>query len=460
MNKQNLDSFFKNKFENFEEIPPQHVWENLEIALSKKKKRRVIPLWWKFSGVAALFILGFGFFYKYNNSGYNNPIKINTVNKTEDIVTKNIYRRGTDTLLKNQNVVKNNSTYQKENQNNTKNIFNNDGKAFVGSMLHYKKYHIRNKNNVASTKNNSLEENKTEEKNALLKNILDSSTENNIAQIKNSEPVKTDPAKTEILKDSAQVAQETQELEKLLKNEKEEKIAGKKVNRWQLIPQVAPIYFGSTGNNSPLDERLKDNTKHYNNSYSYGLGVHYTISKKIEVRTGVNYLTTNYDTNEVLFYQKSYASKIQNINPTPAGEMIEIESLKNVDFEHNKLQTKNEGVINQEIAYIEMPVEVSYKLIDKKFGINVITGMSTLFLNQNNVYLKSPGLSMRIGEANNLNNVNFSANLGLGLRYKIYKNLSTHVEPILKYQLKTFSNDVGNFKPYVFGIYSGISLSF
>jgi hypothetical protein len=69
-------------------------------------------------------------------------------------------------------------------------------------------------------------------------------------------------------------------------------------------------------------------------------------------------------------------------------------------------------------------------------------------------------LNLKIGEANNLNNVHFSGNLGLGLKYGFFKRLEAHIEPVFKYQINTFNNDAGNFKPFVFGVYSGINYIF
>ena len=65
-----------------------------------------------------------------------------------------------------------------------------------------------------------------------------------------------------------------------------------------------------------------------------------------------------------------------------------------------------------------------------------------------------------IGEANNLNNMSYSTNLGIGLEYKLSKSLNFNFDPMFKYQLNAFSNDAGNFKPYILGIYSGLSYRF
>lgn len=65
-----------------------------------------------------------------------------------------------------------------------------------------------------------------------------------------------------------------------------------------------------------------------------------------------------------------------------------------------------------------------------------------------------------LGKANNLNNVHFSGNIGLGLKYEILKQLDLKVEPVFKYQINTYNSLNSNSKPYIFGIYSGIGFSF
>lgn len=115
----------------------------------------------------------------------------------------------------------------------------------------------------------------------------------------------------------------------------------------------------------------------------------------------------------------------------------------------------------QKMGYIEVPLELSYALVNKKFGIDVIGGVSTLFLNNNNIYVTSTqGYNVEVGEAENLNDVHFSTNFGVGFKYRFWKSFQANFEPTFKYQLNTFSGDAGNFKPYFIGLYSGISFSF
>ena len=59
-NKKHIDELFKERFKDIETTPPPHVWDTIQAELQKKKKdRKVIPLWWKLGGVAALLALLF-----------------------------------------------------------------------------------------------------------------------------------------------------------------------------------------------------------------------------------------------------------------------------------------------------------------------------------------------------------------------------------------------------------------
>ena len=83
-----------------------------------------------------------------------------------------------------------------------------------------------------------------------------------------------------------------------------------------------------------------------------------------------------------------------------------------------------------------------------------------MFLVDNAVSLESNNLVTEMGEANNANSVNFSTNIGVGFNYEISQKLQLNVEPIFKYQLNTFSQTAGQFRPYSVGVYSGLSFRF
>lgn len=521
--KKNIDHLFQNKFEHFEVAPPEMVWENIEAKLlEKKEKRRVVPFWWKFAGVAATLLIGFGLYTAYftDNKPTNNPV-VNQ-DKTTNQNANGLVKEDATTILKdivqgeeksndstiyydktiNQSAEKNNvTTVTEKNKDINKTVVSNskDNKKTPNSYKKKSSAKVKNTNsnislvsnansvepnkkqsNLAIDKLNSKEkkdnytsttanvsESKTTEQKIILEGMTPTNDKNTITDInrKTEFSITENPEKKldEIKKiDSTKLAVvEPNALEELL-NEKEKKITKEqKLNRWQVTPNIAPIYFSSLSSGSPLDEKLTANKKVYGTNYSYGLAVNYSLNKKYSIRTGVHAYAVDYDTKDIVFYQDTNASKMQNLSPNPQGSLIQIDPLNNVNTSFGRiLGEKFEGILNQKTGYIEVPFEVTYKVLSKKFGVDVIGGISTLFLNQNDVYLKASGFNMKIGEASNLNTVHFSTNIGLGLKYAFLKRFDLRVEPLFKYQINTYSSGAGNFKPYIFGIYSGISYHF
>ena len=98
-------------------------------------------------------------------------------------------------------------------------------------------------------------------------------------------------------------------------------------------------------------------------------------------------------------------------------------------------------------------------LLIRVFGVVLLFGF-TLFLTQNDVSLISAQRDMKIGEASNLNNIHLSSNIGLGFKYSFSKSFEANMEPMFKYQINTYRNNAGDFKPYYMGVYTGISYRF
>lgn len=599
--RKNIDRLFQEKFKDFEVNPPELVWTNIEAELDEKKKRRILPFWWKLSGVAAVFLIGFlisksiysthiqngntvvnetnpakteagngedsNSHLKNSNSGKtenalvneNNPDKIKQGN-SEDSGTplKNMKATQTNNSLVNENNLDKRKQKSTENSNtdrlrNKRTIQNENAIAGTNSgeikntlSEKEKKSRLKNKGNnkltqaVAATfdENKSASEEKTNRKKtpsssgsliaerksprrSSLKNKSNAektnssvasslfeksqdqmaqNTNNNkqsvdqkaIAQTttdtKNKTSFDTKNSSLDALKgdiNSKIVTQETVKkvndtaaknsvvsnaLEELL-NEKESKLKQEsKGNRWQLTSNVAPIFLGSVANGSPIDSTLSKNSKSFNTNVGFGVGVSYAVNKKISVRTGINKVNMSYDTNDIVFFSAIEARSMKNITPTASSAAIQVQSAlpanqspayetELLPFETNFAQ-KNTGYLKQEMGYLEMPVEMTYNLVDKKFGIKIIGGFSTLFLQDNSIYIMSEGRETVLGKANNLNDVHFSTNLGLGLKYAFLKSFEFNVEPTFKYQLNTFSDSVGNFKPYYFGVFSGVSYKF
>ena len=547
----NIERLFQEKFKDFEALPPQDSWDIIASRLNeKKKKKRILPIWFQFSGIAAsLFIIGSLI---WNFSGESNTTEVpnsnNTIVNTEDskgnsnnsnITSPNNEAIVYDSQSNEENLdkksnnsinqyneksideklvkskLKNNSSRRnglvsngklqndidassnqkgfKKGKNNFKkqsSSVTNSEKALVANT---EKNKAKRKSKSKSNKNNSdfenlfddnnVVDNSREDKTSINKETIDAFFENktsNTTTITNNDSITKQTNNSDVVvsneiitQDStlvAEVSKETNPLEELLK----EKEAGKnedekeeKRSKWAISTNASPVYFNSLAQGSSIDQQFDSNSKNYATTLSLGIAGSYAINNKLSLKTGVNNINISYNTNDVLFDARmnNVENNIPTISRNPeASNMVFSSKVGNVETlsgdVENVIIENNVGALQQNISYIEVPLELSYKLLDKKFGIEVIGGMSTLFLNQNNISLVANGIEMEVGRANNLNNIHFSSNVGLGFKYNFWKSFNANFQPMFKYQINTFSENSGNFKPYFIGLYTGISFSF
>jgi hypothetical protein len=311
-----------------------------------------------------------------------------------------------------------------------------------------------NQNNFDNEKEKSqinkiLEDSKNDSKSAVT-----NSTEE--TEVKNSEDQTKELKKVKSIEDAIAEA-----------NTDDEKEEEKKLNKWNISPNVSPIYFNSLGKGSSLDEQFVDNTKNGEVTMSYGLGGSYAINDRLKVRAGINKVNMGYNTNNVIAFRSidsdnGARSRMVNVSTNDNSEnmtYLSTESL-NSTITPEIINSKSKGSLNQRFGFIEVPMELEYALINNKLGVNVIGGFSTLIVDENKIYSVVDGTETRIGEANNINNMSYSANIGLGINYNISQKIKVNVEPTFKYQINTFNNSSGEFQPYFIGVYTGLSYKF
>ncbi|MTH15041.1 hypothetical protein [Flavobacterium sp. LC2016-01] len=124
--------------------------------------------------------------------------------------------------------------------------------------------------------------------------------------------------------------------------------------------------------------------------------------------------------------------------------------------------TSNEVELLQKISYYEIPLEFNYALKndESKFDIDAFTGFSFLFLDKNDLYLKSEKIAkQKIGEAKNISGLNVSYDFGIGITYKLTEKIGLDINPLFKYYLNTFKEN-GEAKPYSLSLQTGINYKF
>ncbi len=508
--KKNIDRLFQEKFKDFEVTPEAHVWEKIRARQNKNKKRAlVIPFWYKAIGIAALIALLLNLGYRtYNQtitqeqivtrpetdnkdgfstdnlktsklpnttdivaeeketSNYNNPKHVKKENSTKENVTLNskitsnqkhtpiqkdpkkipTYKNSTNTNSKKVQVAENTS-FKKANQNKV------DEKIDIQKDIDHLK-----KSNAISENEKSIFVTPSSKKEDPLENNRVADTQKN----QTAEKLKGQPE--ENIEDSGKKSI----FDAIDKAEKEEVIVAENQasKKWNISPSIAPVYYDAIGDGSSIDPQFADNTKNGGVNLSYGVQIAYTVNDRLTIRSGVHKLDLSYATEDIGFNPSTTRGQnIESINYAPNSSSILISDFQEPnesfisDIDKNDIQNQNLGLLSQSIDYIEVPLEMKYAITNKKIGFNVIGGVSTLFLQNNEISIEAGDFETSIGEANNLNEVSFSGNIGLGVDYKISDQFKINLEPIFKYQFNAFTN-TENFKPYYFGVYTGVSIQF
>jgi len=256
-------------------------------------------------------------------------------------------------------------------------------------------------------------------------------------------------------------------LELLLREIERKEIAYEKEERskWALGTTIAPVYFNSIEGGSPIDPVFKNSLKDFRSTTGFGLNASYDISKRLSVKSGINFINMNYLTNDVAYQSniKLVNSNPSNINRNQFGITLAFTSKENMLQAFGDIDnfiSNNIGSLRQEIGYVEVPMELGYKFVDKKLKIELIGGFSTLFLSNNSISLIKNDLELEIGKASNLNKIHFSSNVGLGFKYSFWKAFSANFQPMFKYQINPFSQNSGDFRPYFIGLNTGLSYQF
>lgn len=524
MGKKNLDKLFQEKLKDFSGIPVENVWQSIETSLNKKKKkRRVIPLWWKLGGTAALLAIALYIVNPFEDTKGVPPI-VTDIEKIDEIkqeegqqkttlenpaIDKNADIVDADSRIDDDFQVQENSTTSKQDiEKNTQNTSEENTKKALFQLPKKGATSVNQVTTVQSSKNilnvKNVEGEDDDKAIAILaeseaiaaaitnnteQDIIKKSTEQIPKKSKENTIISTSipSEKEDIAQINTEAVEKSEEdvkkksiFDEIAAQEEELIAKNSRGNKWSAGPSIAPVYYNGIGSGSPVDPIFASNSKSGDVNFSYGLSVAYKVNKKLSIRSGIHKVDYGYDTNDVVFsssLQTSRTGKIGNIDYSGSSKNLVVTSNadntnSNLSSINNALSLENaasdvsaesaiqNGVLAQQIGYLEVPVELNYALVDKRFGVNLIGGISSLFLIDNSITVSAGELTTEVGEANNVNTVNFSTNVGLGVNYKVTPKIQFNIEPIFKYQLNTFSGTDGSFRPFSVGVYSGLNFKF
>lgn len=253
-------------------------------------------------------------------------------------------------------------------------------------------------------------------------------------------------------------------------------------SRWSISAMGSPTYY--SGNsimaNAALDNMVKSEQPLV--SYSGGVAVSYSLNNRISIQSGIYYSSVGQKVTDINAYT-GFAPFVT----TKGSSDFKIETSRGTIISTNNNLYFNDGVSNrvmtaytsdvfdpnklnlqylsnsirQNFNYIEVPLIVRYKIIDKKIDLNLIGGISYNLLVGNSAYTSANGTSDYIGKTLGLSPLTLSSSLGMGMEYNLSKKISFNLEPTFRYYISPFGELNGNeLHPYSIGLFSGFSYKF
>ncbi len=215
-----------------------------------------------------------------------------------------------------------------------------------------------------------------------------------------------------------------------------------------------------------------------------GIRLNVMVDKKWSVESGVRFARLGQEVNsqvdagvvlalnalstesDVRLKRVSLINSLGSINQTSSGN-----STKNnlfygtpsseYHFGISNNNTQTSSTLEQNLDYLEIPLTLRYYLVNKGMSLSLSVGLSTNWLVSNNVYLKEESGKIKIGETSGISSLTMSTNAGLAFSVPVAGRLSLQLEPRINYFLSDINKDFPvSFKPYSFGIYSGLQYTF
>ena len=460
-NTNNIDKLYREKLQNFEKNPPSYLLENILAATVVNKKSRKV-VFWRIAGVAAALLLAFVAGWQINS---RDQVEL----EQAIVMSKN---QATDAETE--------KGIPSEQKLDSKQV---ESSNILVAMLDHSEQ-VKSSKSINPISVSETEPSPSINETSLLK-PLDSrfiKISDETASIKRLQERKT----KEVTKDLAEKSIDQQIMEQnqqLAMAQNPDRRKG----RWLVGAQVSPAYNVS---NSSHSAQYASNMLAAESTHSVDLGAGLTIEykpgKRWSVQSGVYYSG---------MAQSSGISGSQNSKNSFAPGLAAdyVNTSVNVDASSNKLSMNSTaGVIElkgvpsqlvlgsklesnsvtpavfasdvqftQNFEYIEIPLCLRYTLIDSRIGVEMMGGFSSNLLVGNETYMQGTTGKSLVGSTKDMEPINYSGTMGVGLKYSLSKRLFLNVEPRVKYYLNSLnSNSSVSYKPYTIGVFTGLSYQF
>jgi hypothetical protein len=465
----NLDELFRGKLANYEQEPHAYILENiLSGVVGARRKRKLV--YWRVAGVAAALLIAFVAGWQLNDNAYQKT------NQAVNAVQPSAHEKSPEAKNQVEKIMPANQVtpakLQLASTETNSTVRNNQSKSITQNSKVETIVLAAVSHPVASNDESLLI--KPLKK---LAGLINLKGENSTAL----QEINFRDNSTELTQKS--IDQQIMEQNKQMlavENKSKEK------TRWLVGAQVSPEYNVSRGSQSQAYASNMLNVTSNSVDLGGGISVEYKKGKRWSLQSGVyysglgqtsgnssssgnkDYLFANAGSNYFNTIVKLDAASNRMSMNSNAG-VIELSKIPSGLVVGNSLEDKtlNSTVIVsptsfiQNFDYIEIPLYVRYTLIDARFDVVMLGGLSSNVLVGNQIFVEDASGKSLVGKTNDMQTLNYSGTVGMGIKYGLSKRISVNLEPRIKYYLNSLnSNSSVSYKPYAIGVFTGLSYEF
>lgn len=264
--------------------------------------------------------------------------------------------------------------------------------------------------------------------------------------------------------------------------------AGKEPSgKWQLGASLTPLYnYRDVTSQDDYSKALANNSESARMTFAGGVQVSYRQSARLSVESGLYYTRMGVNIGDYSNFRNGWFSERLDASPGSVENVVSISnSMGKIVSANNDLFVGNYGGtetvadyhmlypeqmmvdnavvenFSQSLEYLEIPLNVKYRILDRSVQLQLIGGVSTNVMINNSVSAHTEEGTTEIGEMQNLRSLNYSGNAGIGIIYDLFESFSISVEPKLRYYLHSVNTDLlPSTRPYTFGLYTGVNYTF
>ncbi len=485
----NFEDQWKKAFQEASETPPPSVWEGIEARLNGEQEK-VIPLWWQSpkiwyaaASIAALLLVGAGFWLSGNNGGGKPQVAVSTESilksegkrsnaqeslplAAESPTTEKLATTGES------NVVRESKTASSK----SKAPAVAESKVEIAATDHVNAADVKHENAFAETKNTAQDQ-----------------------SLENTQPVEIAAAKVAGNGDAAVSTVENQaisaqllaslpysdldvyvqkrhvffrpeiRIEEPVKEKKpKEYYAGLGVMPASFNPDVqlkeAPMAFSTQ---SVSQRRATTGSSEARASYAVQTQGGVRLSKHWSVETGISYLRGNSAYEGGGYVLNAYSNLSSNVLENALAGLNSSANSPAADkaagFNNGALYIDVAKKVSNNYQYLQLPVQAGFTLNpDKKFSYSVLGGMMANFFLVNELESASGDIIRTTANDDIYRSMNWAATTGLRLNYKLSSNWGANLTGSYQRAVSSGfrSNQSLDSHPYLYGVSWSVRYSF